>query len=166
MSCPLLTNWVNLAQFCWPVRVWVFLFAKYLPHVALGKLKCCKCIKKYLIQWQEQAWHLITLSNYPDQIVRLQLVYKSPHPFTILTTKNILDYDFSFLSSATPAACGSSQARGWIGAVAEAYTTATATPDPSHISDLYYSLWQCWILNPLSKARDWTCIFTEATSGT
>ena len=37
-----------------------------------------------------------------------------------------------------------------------AYTTATATWDPSHICDLYHSSWQCWILNPLSEARDWT----------
>ena len=33
-----------------------------------------------------------------------------------------------------------------------AYTTATATPDPSHNCDLHHSLWQCWILNPLSGA--------------
>ena len=39
-----------------------------------------------------------------------------------------------------------------------AYTTATATPIPSHICDLHYSSWQCQILNLLSKARDWTCI--------
>ena len=35
-----------------------------------------------------------------------------------------------------------------------AYTTATATPDPSYICDLRYTLWQCRILNPLSKARN------------
>ena len=36
-----------------------------------------------------------------------------------------------------------------------AYTTvmATAMLDPSHISDLHYSSWQCWILKPLSEAR-------------
>ena len=38
-----------------------------------------------------------------------------------------------------------------------AYTTATATPDLSHICDLHYSLWQCRILNPLNKARDQIC---------
>ena len=32
----------------------------------------------------------------------------------------------------------------------------TATPDPSHIYDLHYSSWQCWLLNPLSEARDRT----------
>ena len=34
------------------------------------------------------------------------------------------------------------------------YTTATVTPDVSHICDLYHSLWKCRILNPLSKAKD------------
>ena len=33
-------------------------------------------------------------------------------------------------------------------------TTATATPDPKHICDLHHSSRQCWILNPLSEARD------------
>ena len=37
-----------------------------------------------------------------------------------------------------------------------AYTIASAMPDPSHIDN--HSLWQGWILNPLSEARDWTCI--------
>ena len=35
-----------------------------------------------------------------------------------------------------------------------AYATATGTWDPSRICDLHHSSRQCWILNPLSKARD------------
>ena len=35
-----------------------------------------------------------------------------------------------------------------------AYATATAIWDLSHICDLHHSLWQCWILNMLSEARD------------
>ena len=35
-----------------------------------------------------------------------------------------------------------------------AYTTATATPDPSGIFHLHHSLWQRQILNPLREARD------------
>ena len=34
------------------------------------------------------------------------------------------------------------------------YTTATAIPDPICICDLHHSSQQCWILNPLSEARD------------
>ena len=51
-------------------------------------------------------------------------------------------------------ACGSSQARGQIGAAAEVYATAMATLDLSHICDLHCSLGQHHILNPLSKDRD------------
>ena len=39
-----------------------------------------------------------------------------------------------------------------------AYTTATATAtqNPGRICDLHHSSQQCWILNPLSEARDRT----------
>ena len=43
----------------------------------------------------------------------------------------------------------------------QAYTTATATLDLSHIYDLCLSLQQHWILNLLSEARDLTCFFTD-----
>ena len=42
-----------------------------------------------------------------------------------------------------------------------AYTTATATPDLSPICVLHHSSWQCWILNPLSEARDRTHILMD-----
>ena len=38
-----------------------------------------------------------------------------------------------------------------------ACTPATATLDPSCICDLHHSSQQCWILKPLSEARDQTC---------
>ena len=38
-----------------------------------------------------------------------------------------------------------------------AYTTATATLDPSHVCDVHHGLRQCQILNPLSEVRDQTC---------
>ena len=44
------------------------------------------------------------------------------------------------------------------------YATTTATRDPSPICDLHHSLWQCGIPNPLSKARDRTCILTDTMS--
>ena len=52
------------------------------------------------------------------------------------------------------AAYGSFQARGPIRAAAASHTTATAMRDPSRICDLHHSSEQCWILNPLSEARD------------
>ena len=39
-----------------------------------------------------------------------------------------------------------------------AYATATATSDLSCVCDLHHSSQQCRILNPLSRARDQTCI--------
>ena len=55
-----------------------------------------------------------------------------------------------------------------------ACTTATAMQDPSRVCDLHHSSWPRWILNPLSKARDQTCVlmvtsqihFCWATMGT
>ena len=43
------------------------------------------------------------------------------------------------------------------------YASTTATLDPSHIWKLRHSLQQCQILNPLSKAWDWTYILTETS---
>ena len=44
-----------------------------------------------------------------------------------------------------------------------AYTTATATRDPSHVCDLHRSAWQRWIRNPPSEARGSTHILTETS---
>ena len=44
-----------------------------------------------------------------------------------------------------------------------AYTTATATQDPSCVCDLHQSSWQPRILNPLREARDWTRILMDTS---
>ena len=72
-------------------------------------------------------------------------------------------YYYYFLFMTTPGAYGSSQAMGQIGAAAATYTTVTATSDLSHICAC--PLWQCQILNPLSEAKDRTCVFMETMSG-
>ena len=43
------------------------------------------------------------------------------------------------------------------------YTTATATQDLSHICDLHHSTRQCQIFNPLSEARDRTCVLMDTS---
>ena len=73
--------------------------------------------------------------------------------FTLTILKSIFFFFFFFFT-----AYGSSWARGWIGAAVATYATATAMQDLSYIYDLCHSLWQHQILNPLSKARDWTWI--------
>ena len=64
---------------------------------------------------------------------------------------------FSFFRAA-PAAYGSSQARVELELQLPAYITTTAIPDLSHVCDLHCSSRQNQILNPLSGARDGTCI--------
>ena len=44
-----------------------------------------------------------------------------------------------------------------------AITTYTEMQDLSHISDLHHSSKQCQILNPLSEARDQSCILMDAS---
>ena len=70
------------------------------------------------------------------------------------------------LLGATLAARGGSQARGGMGAAAEADTTATATPyPPSCLCDFHLSLQQHQMLNPPSKARNRTCILMDIRLG-
>ena len=44
-----------------------------------------------------------------------------------------------------------------------AYSTATATPDPSFICDPHHSSWQRQILYPQSEARDATLVLMDAS---
>ena len=44
-----------------------------------------------------------------------------------------------------------------------AYATAIATQDLSHVCNLHHSSWQLQILNPLSEARDGTCILMNTS---
>ena len=46
---------------------------------------------------------------------------------------------------------------------AYATATATATPDLSLVWDLHHGSQQHWIADPLSKARDWTCILMDTS---
>ena len=48
-----------------------------------------------------------------------------------------------------------------LGVKSELPATATVTPDPNRICHLHRSSQQCQILNPLSRARDQTCILMD-----
>ena len=65
----------------------------------------------------------------------------------------------SFYFGAAPVAYGGFQARGRIGATA-AHLHHSHTGCESH---LHQSSWHGWILNPLSKARDWNCILMDTS---
>ena len=45
-----------------------------------------------------------------------------------------------------------------------AYTTATATCDPSPVYELHHSSQQHWIINPLRQARDQTYVLMDTDS--
>ena len=80
-----------------------------------------------------------------------------------MPTVIILGFFCFCLFRAASTAHGGFQARGGIGAVAAAHTTATAMPDPSPVCDLHCSSRQQQILNPLSEARHRTCILLNAS---
>ena len=52
---------------------------------------------------------------------------------------------------------------GHFGAAAASLCQATAMPDPSHAFNLHHSSQQHQILNPLNKARDWTCVLIDTS---
>ena len=64
---------------------------------------------------------------------------------------------------ATPAAFGSSQARGLIGTRAAGLHHSHSTTRSKHICDLLHNSQQCQILNPLSEARDQTHILMDTS---
>ena len=66
---------------------------------------------------------------------------------------------FLFLFRAAPVAYSQ------IGAAAAGLAAALATPDLSCICDFHLSLGQPRILNPLSEARDGTCVLMDTASG-
>ena len=65
------------------------------------------------------------------------------------------------LFRATGAAYGNSKTRGQIGDIAAGHSHSNG--DMSCVCKLHHSLQQHWIPDPLSKARDWTCVLIAAS---
>ena len=78
-------------------------------------------------------------------------------------TVNIHSFFFFCLFRATLEAYGRFQARVESELEPLAFTTATATPDPSCICDLHHSSQPCQIRDPLSEARDRTHILMDTS---
>ena len=71
--------------------------------------------------------------------------------------KALLKFSFFFflLFRAAPVA------RGPVRAAAVGLCHSPTMWDLSHFCNLHHSWWQRWILNPLSDAKDWTCILRD-----
>ena len=102
-------------------------------------------------------YHAVSASSTFSLGVGLAFRKVCPSTFTFSTFLFLIFWHFR----ATFAAYASSWVRRKWELQLWAYTTATATPEPSHICELRHNVWQCWILNSLSKARDQTCLFMD-----
>ena len=92
--------------------------------------------------------------KFPGQGSNLEPQLQQHQIINLLCHKRTLTSLFALLFRAASVAYGGSRPRDRI----RAYATATATQDASRECDLHHSSWQCRILNPLSEARDGTCI--------
>ena len=70
---------------------------------------------------------------------------------------------FFFLFRAAPIAYGSSRVRGQIGTAATSLCHTHSNTGSTPHGHLYHRSWQRQILNPLSEARDWTCILIDTS---
>jgi len=90
------------------------------------------------------------------------------HPVnsTLLSVFRRLFFFFFFLFRATSATYWNSQVRGHTGAAAASLhhnhsnVGFQSCLQPHHTTS-HHSSWQCWILNPLSKARAWTQVLID-----
>ena len=91
---------------------------------------------------------------------------RSCHHGSQVWEKVYFSFTFFLFLGAAPTTYGSSWARGWNRAVA---ATLLHSHSHSHSQrskphpDLHCSLWQCWILNPMSEARDGTRILMDTS---
>ena len=75
----------------------------------------------------------------------------------------IHEYTIYFLFRAVPAAYGSSQTRGQIGAAVAGLHHCHSKWDLSGVCNLHHGSQQRWILNPLRETRDWTEILMDTS---
>ena len=75
-----------------------------------------------------------------------------------------LSFLLSFLFKVESKACGSFQARGWIGATATSlHNSHSNVGSEPHLQPTHHSSRHRWIPDPLSEARDQTCILMDSS---
>ena len=152
----------------------------HLSPIALAKVQVARSRgdddKTYLPATSQSQFHSLPPSSTTQsmfqshssrswQSEQLNAIYApppSPKYLFFLLVVGFLFFLNAFLN-ASPAAYGSSQATGRSKLPLPAYTTATATSNLSCVCNLYHSSWQCQIPDPLSEARDQTCILMDPT---
>ena len=128
--------WILLSSLIWenifiPIhRCLIYIMAKQYSIIA---------VKNNFIEWISYWWIFGLFSGF--HIILLSLV----------------TFIFAVFSRVAPAAFGSSQARGRIGAIVGSLRHSHSnTRSELHLWPMLYLAAGCRILNPLSKARDWT----------
>ena len=98
------------------------------------------------------SWNLNTVDGFKSIAI---FVCTDAHMIQSLTSGSFFFCVCVFLGP--PAAYGDSQARGLIGAIAASQSQSHSNAGSKLlVCDLHHGSWQCWILNPMSKARDGT----------
>ena len=156
--------WPRLFHSCLMVFVQLWTTKSCVTILAVGLMEAVAMFVRQVRHWPENRIIMMTTSRKAEGMEALieknSLWFQSNLQKCLYVERNILKGFFFVVVvlffRAIPTAYGSSQARGQMEQQLPADTTATATSNLSCICDLYYSSWQCRILNPLIEARDWT----------
>ena len=170
---------INLSQFsqaceafCQYMGTFKSLFKMIFTFSIIVGLRCSVNFLLYS-KWPSHTYiHSFFFSHYPPSCsIQVQISFSSRKVFLNHGLRWFL-FCFVFLFRAAPAAYRSSQARGWIGAAPAGLHHSHSNAGFESSLHLHPSSRQCWILNPLSEARDRNCTLMDtshirsATTGT
>ena len=149
-----------ITGYCLPLFLFLFL-GPHLWHMKVPRVgaEWGQGSNPHLRSWEPGI--LVEFSLSCDRNSLLNIFLCLCWQYVYLLWRKVFSFFLSFfLFRAAPTAYGRA-ARDWMELHLLVYTTATAVLDPSCVYDLHYSSWQCWILNPLSEAWDWTHILMD-----
>ena len=120
-------NWTHKDNLTNTLICWIFKHCKYFKYQTdIDYSKIISLFAKLIPEWA-QIWNQIFFFFF-------FFCFLGPHPLRMEVPRLGIELELQL----------------------PAYATATAARDLSHIYDLHHSSQHCWILNPPSKARDWT----------
>ena len=133
-SVPISFSWVIFIKGFCSVFPSLFIFRHYLKQFYRVEVSNCNCGFRY---FSFQFCQLFVKSF----CFAFRFVFLGPHLWHMGVPRLVAEWELQLL----------------------AHSTATAMWDLSHVCDLSYSSWQCWILNPLSETRDQTHILMDTS---